>query len=69
MKSWEIEKMVHDEAYSDGFSNGFSDGFNDGTEKMNQLIIHLTDSGRMDDIIKVARDKAYREELFTEFNL
>lgn len=61
MKSWEIEKMVRDEAYSDGF--------NDGTEKMNQLIILLTDAGRMEDIIKAARDKAYLEELFTEFNL
>lgn len=30
MKSWEYEKMVHDEAYSDGFSEGREDGYKEG---------------------------------------
>ena len=89
MKSWEYEKMVHDEAYHDGFSegreagfndgfndgfsngfsNGFSDGFSDATEKANRLTILLAEAGRMDDIVKAARNKEFREQLLKEFEL
>lgn len=73
MKSWEYEKMIHDEAFNSGFNDGFTDGFNDGrnngTERMNQLIICLTEAGRSDKIIRAARDADYREKLFGEFQL
>lgn len=89
MKSWEYEKMVHDEAYhdgfsegreagfndgfsdgfNDGFSNGFSDGFSDATEKANRLTILLAEAGRMDDIVKAARNIEFREQLLKEFEL
>lgn len=65
MKSWEYEKMVHDEA----FNSGYNDGFTNATEKANQLTILLAEAGRMDDIVRAARDNEFREQLLKEFNL
>ena len=53
MKSWEIEQMAHDE----------------GRNEVNQLNILLAESGRIDDIIKAAKDKEYQKKLFDEFGL
>lgn len=61
MKSWEIEKMIRDEAYSEGVDGG--------KDKVNRLIVLLSEAGRKDDIVKAARDKDYQERLFKEFNL
>lgn len=61
MKSWEVEKMARDE--------GYRDGRDDMQERINQLIIHLSETGRTEDIIRSAHDKAYQEILFQEFNL
>jgi len=36
---------------------------------MNQLIIFLTEANRTDDILKAAKDSAYQNLLFKEFNL
>jgi len=73
MKSWEVEKAARDEGYHEGFDDGFNDGFDNGvdsgTQKMSQLIILLTEAGRTDDIIKVAQDATYREQLFKEYGL
>ena len=33
------------------------------------LIVLLSKSGRMDDIVKAAQDKAYQNKLFKEFDL
>lgn len=57
MKSWEVEKAAR------------NNGYHEGTQKMSQLIILLTEAGRTDDIIKVAQDATYREQLFEEFGL
>lgn len=61
MKSWEVEKMARDEGYMEGKI--------DGQDKINQLNILLSESGRTEDIIKAARDKQYQEKLFQEFHL
>ncbi len=61
MKSWEIEKMARDEAYSEGYEAGES--------RINQLHTRLVKAGRVEDILKAAQDKKYQEELFKEFNL
>lgn len=58
-----------DAGFNVGFSDGFSDGFNECIEQTNQLIICLTQAGRIEDIIKVAQDPAYREQLIKEFHL
>lgn len=36
---------------------------------MNRLILKLSELGRMDDIVKAAKDKEYQEKLFREFGL
>lgn len=84
MKSWEYEKMIHDEAYESsynlGYKYGYNLGFNGGInnahenrpnaiDRINQLNILLTEVGRSEDIIKAARDKEYQEKLFEEFGL
>ena len=53
MKSWEVEEMAR----------------MDGRNRVNQLIIKLTEVGRTEDIIKAARDTEYQETLFEEFDL
>lgn len=53
MKSWEVEQMARDEERN----------------RVNQLNIKLTEAGRMEDIIKAARDKKYQNTLFEEFEL
>ena len=65
MKSWEVEKMARDE----GYMEGKIDGQEDMQDKINQLNILLSESGRTEDIIKSARDKQYQEKLFQEFHL
>ncbi len=69
MKSWEIEKIVRDEGYSDGFNDGSNKGNQEMQEKMNKLTICLAEAKRTEDIIKAAHDKEYQERLFKEFNL
>lgn len=49
--------MIHDE------------GCQEMQERINQLIIKLSESGRTEDILKGARDKSYQEALFEEFRL
>lgn len=61
MKSWEVEKMARDE--------GYHDGVDDMQKRINQLNILLSEAGRTEDIVKSARDKAYQETLFQEYNL
>lgn len=36
---------------------------------MNRLILKLSELGRMDDMVKAAKDKEYQEKLFKEFGL
>ena len=36
---------------------------------MNSLILKLSELGRMDDMVKAAKDKGYQEKLFKEFGL
>ncbi len=69
MKSWEYEEMIHDEAMEAGYQDGFNDGMNKGTDRLNQLILLLTQAGRTEDIPKSALDKEYQQKLFEEFGL
>lgn len=57
MKSWEMEQMAREE------------GYGNGVETINQLNIRLAEEGRMEDIVKAARDETYRKALLKEFGL
>ena len=41
----------------------------EGFEQMGELIVKLNQLGRQDDILKVATDAKFREELLEEFHL
>lgn len=73
MKSWEIEEMIRKESYSEGHDVGYGEGHDAGCDKgqdrVNLLIIKLSEAGRVEDIMKAAKDKAYQESLFEEFGL
>ena len=81
MKSWEIEQMARDEGYAEGHEDGLEEGIKEGIkeglalgtdtmqEKINRLIIRLTEVGRTEDIIKAAKDKEYQNTLLKEFGL
>lgn len=57
MKSWEREEMARKE------------GREEGRDCINELIIKLSDAGRMEDIIRAAEDKEYQEKLLEEFQI
>lgn len=61
MKSWEVEEMAKKE--------GYREGIQEMQNRINQLIIKLTEEGRTEDIIKSARDKEYQNALFEEFGI
>ena len=69
MKSWEVEKMIRENAFHEGFNDGFNDGSNESIDKMNRLILTLTEKGRIDDLTKAAKDSAYRIQLMHELNI
>lgn len=57
MKSWEREQLIRDE------------GRDEGQFRINQLNIKLIESGRMDDVVKSAKDRDYQQKLLEELNL
>lgn len=57
MKSWEREQLIRNE------------GRDEGQFRINQLNIKLIESGRMDDVVKSAKDRDYQQKLLEELNL
>ena len=53
MKSWEHDKWMREE----------------GQDRINELNIRLIDAGRLDDVIRSAKDRDYQEKLLEEFDL
>ena len=47
----------------------YRQGQEDERERMNKLIVILTEDGRTDDLIKAAKDPVYQEKLFEEYHL
>lgn len=73
MKSWEVEKMAREKGYTEGYDSGYDSGYgtgcDNGQDRVNLLIIRLSEAGRGDEILKAALDKEYQECLFKEFDL
>jgi len=61
MKSWEIEQMARNE--------GKEEGREEMQEKMTKLMLLLSEAGRLDEMVKAAKDKEYLNILLQEFNL
>lgn len=43
--------------------------YNDGAEQMSQLILRLTEAGRIDDLTRAASDADYRKQLLIELGI
>ncbi|MBQ9926859.1 MAG: hypothetical protein IJO65_02680 [Lachnospiraceae bacterium] len=69
MKSWEIEQMARNEGYSEGRNIGCKEGQKEMQEKMTKLTLLLSEAGRLDEMVKAAKDKEYLNSLLQEFNL
>ena len=52
-----------------GEKRGEERGEKRGEERMNLLTLRLADCGRVEDIVKAARDRAYQKQLLEEFGL
>lgn len=50
----------------DSREEGRAEGREEGADRINQLIILLSEQGRMDDIVRAAKDRKYQEKLFRE---
>ena len=80
-RDWEGKYMLLQEMMSEermagrkegleiGRQEGLEAGRRESLDKMNQLIILLSEQNRKDDIIKAANNKEFQEELFREFHL
>ena len=53
----------------EGRAEGREEGQIETLVRVNELTIRLAEQGRMDDIVKAAKDKHYQEQLFKEFGL
>ena len=61
MKSWEREMLIREE--------GKEVGKQEERQKLNTLILRLTEDGRADDIVKAAQDEGYQKQLLEEYGL
>ncbi len=61
MKSWEREALAKEE--------GKEEGREEGQIRINELIVRLSDAGRVEDIVRSAKDKEYQEKLLEEMGL
>ncbi|MED9905471.1 MAG: hypothetical protein UFG06_14970 [Lachnospiraceae bacterium] len=41
----------------------------EGETKVNSLIVKLSEAGRMEDIVRAAKDREYQKKLFAEFGI
>ncbi|MCM1089021.1 MAG: hypothetical protein NC419_12765, partial [Muribaculaceae bacterium] len=66
-------RSLRAEGFKDGVEQGFKNGVKQGTkqeaERINKLIIILSEQNRTDDLIRAAQDSEYQEQLFREFGL
>ncbi|MBD5476175.1 MAG: transposase [Lachnospiraceae bacterium] len=53
-------------AIRDLMEDSRAEGIEEGADRINQLIILLSEQGRMDDIVRAAKDRKYQERLFRE---
>lgn len=57
------------EGRAEGIAEGKAKGIAENQKQMNTLILKLSQSGRIDDIVRSASDEAFQQKLFEEFDL
>lgn len=58
-----------EELYEEGVENGMKQGMEQGEERVNRLIILLTENGRNGDIMRSVSDREYQRKLFEEYGI
>lgn len=69
---WDREVMdeyAREQGMEEGLAKGIGQGKTQGQERVNHLILLLSQHNRMDDIVKAAQDTKYQEKLFQEFKI
>ena len=65
----ELMKDELDEKREEGIREGIKEGESLGVNRINQLILKLSELNRTDDILKAAADREYQKKLLKEFGL
>ena len=65
----ELMKDELDEKREEGIREGIREGESLGVNRINQLILKLSELNRTDDILKAAADREYQKKLLKEFGL
>ena len=65
----ELMKDELDEKREEGIREGIKEGESLGENRINQLILKLSELNRTDDILKAAADREYQKKLLKEFGL
>lgn len=68
-REWEARFMLLEEMMRDERAEGREEGREEGRKRVSRLIELLAEQGRMDDIVKIAKDEAYQNELLRKFGL
>ena len=65
----ELMKDELDEKREEGIREGIKEGESLGENRINQLILKLSELNRTDEILKAAADREYQQKLLKEFGL
>ena len=65
----ELMKDELDEKREEGIREGMKEGESLGENRINQLILKLSELNRTDEILKAAADREYQKKLLKEFGL
>lgn len=68
-----LGQMIWDDALEKGIAQGREEGREEGkaaeSERYNHLILVLNQENRLDQIVKIASDREYRESLFRKYGI
>ena len=62
-------RVAREEGHSDGLAEGVAQGRAEAEQRYSRLLQILLAQNRVNDIAKIAADKAYLQELYREFSL
>ncbi len=63
------KKLIAQDAYEDGMLEGIAQGISQGETRAFKLNFMLIEQGRNEDLLKVATNEEYRNQLYDEFGL
>lgn len=65
-----MKTLLHDmEVREEGREEGRQEGLQNGKERVNHLIIKLTELNRTSDLVRAASDENYQDRLFKELGI